>query len=893
METTFAYFSHNLNYALGWMVVHSLWQATLIAILSGIAAIVFRKKAAQVRYLIHNVALVAVLLAAVVTFGIYYNLSTQPGKTQFVPNRMTLELTDKTTATTPTATTVEAALPKNTPTESLSIEGLKGYFNRNIYLIVTIWLLGVAVFILRLLSGVSYVYYLRSKMNFPSDEYWQEILDNLRERAGIQKVVELVESALVRSPMVVGHLKPLILFPIGAINKLNPSEVEAILAHELAHVLRHDYVFNIIQSVIESLFYFHPAVWWISANIRTERENCCDDKAIVLCGNSMAYAKSLVAVQEMAYFGSPQMAMAFAGQRKNQLLHRVQRILNQSNNKTNVMEKLVATCLLIIGAIVLSVGGNRFDNAAAKISLIGDPSVSAVDFTLGVDTFPLKMKTADGKINYSDNTQDAVLTIENNAVVGLNVNGVDLANADIPKFSRLIDKIVTGIPTPPDAPNSPNSLNAPPTPPTPPSVSGEHFSMNSGNNGFNLNTTDKDGTHVDMSISDDGFHLNGDGVHINMSDDGNGASISKGSKGAKSFSMSAGGGQKTLTMTATNGFSYVTSYSSEGNTFKCYQNGAFLGDLVLKNKKIYRNGHEATADELKQLGLKKSGVSGVDPLMGSFQIQTENHSGGESDCDDCNDAIDDLRIELDDLKGELKGLSSKNALRTEGLREVSELKANLKNMPIDQIKQRIKTLEKKIEKADDDNGGQNNYSYGISTNPDAAQAKRDAEQARRNAEQAQRKGEQAQRNDEQAQRNDEQARRNDEKAQRNAEKAQRNAEDRTRSAEQAQRDREQAQRDREQAQRDREQVQRNSEQTQRDAEQAKNDAFHQELVLALKRDGFLKDNRNFSVSWNNKSMKVNDTEIPAAKVAEYRQMYERISGKKQTGNWSMNWQTSN
>jgi beta-lactamase regulating signal transducer with metallopeptidase domain len=176
------------------------------------------------------------------------------------------------------------------------------YFNRHIYLIVTIWVLGVALFMLRLLSSISYVYYLKSKMNFPADEYWQELLDGLAAKVNVQKGIELVESALVRSPMVIGHLKPVILFPIGAINRLNPNEVEAILAHELAHVMRNDYVFNIIQSVIEALFYFHPAVWWISAQIRAERDNCCDDVALELCGNSMTYAKSLVSVQEMAYY---------------------------------------------------------------------------------------------------------------------------------------------------------------------------------------------------------------------------------------------------------------------------------------------------------------------------------------------------------------------------------------------------------------------------------------------------------------------------------------------------------------------------------------------------------------------------------------------------------------
>jgi hypothetical protein len=330
--------------------------------------------------------------------------------------------------------------------------------------------------------------------------------------------------------MVIGHLKPVILFPIGAINRLNPNEVEAILAHELAHVMRNDYALNIIQSVIEALFYFHPAVWWISAQIRAERENCCDDVAIELCGNSMTYAKSLVSVQEMAYY-SPQMAMAFAGKSgKNQLLMRVQRVLNQPQNKTNIREKLIATCLLVALMVGLAFGGNRFDRRQNDLSNVDSmdisnenpsengqnalenaPNTEGGNFLIFVnkkgqlDSLPIAGEVRDGKYNFSDNTQEIDLTVKNRQVVQFNINGLEVASADIPKFAKVINRIV-----------------APPTPSTPPTP--EAFPNGNANVSFNdealhVNGFDSKGNPLVLSVDKNGLIMQGDGISMNISGD--------------------------------------------------------------------------------------------------------------------------------------------------------------------------------------------------------------------------------------------------------------------------------------------------------------------------------------------------------------------------------------
>jgi beta-lactamase regulating signal transducer with metallopeptidase domain len=359
----FTLFSDNLDYALGWMVVHSLWQATLIAIVSGIVMIALRKKSAKLRYVLSNISLLAVLVAAVITFAMHYDFGATHIKT--VSNH-TLNIieSDATPNLAENAQNTEGPLSasENETSKTLfNLSTFKGYFNEHLPLIVTLWLLGVALFLLRLMGSVSYIYYLKNRMNFPTDEYWTEMIDNLSKKAGLKQAVELVESAMVRTPVVVGFLKPMILFPMGVINRLAPEEVEAILAHELAHVLRHDYIFNIFQSVVEALFYYHPAVWWLSGQIRNERESACDDIAINLISSKMNYAKALVTIQEMSYYPM-NTALGFAGQKKNQFVMRMHRILNVQQNKTNVMEKLIATLFIVCTLFGLAFGQKQNEN---------------------------------------------------------------------------------------------------------------------------------------------------------------------------------------------------------------------------------------------------------------------------------------------------------------------------------------------------------------------------------------------------------------------------------------------------------------------------------------------------------------------------------------------------
>jgi beta-lactamase regulating signal transducer with metallopeptidase domain len=355
-------FSKSLDYALGWTVLHSIWQITLIAIITGIILFVYRNRSAQQRYWLANGALFTMLIVAVATF-MYY--SSNVGYEQHI-------IQEQMDAGIQAATNTEKAAPSNfakTVVDPVVVAAkrpvfeeeytfsasFRGYFEQHLPMVVMIWLLGLAICLFRVMTGISYVYYLKQRMNFHADPFWTEMLEDLLKKANFKHKIDLLESALVRSPVTIGLLKPVILFPIGFINRLPEREVEAILAHELAHIIRRDYLFNILQSLVEALFYYHPAVWWLSAQVRNERESACDDMAIALLGNKLNYAKALVTIQEMA-FTSLSPALGFAGDRKGQLMHRVQRLFSQQNFKLNAMEKWITTALVVCSIAVLAFG---------------------------------------------------------------------------------------------------------------------------------------------------------------------------------------------------------------------------------------------------------------------------------------------------------------------------------------------------------------------------------------------------------------------------------------------------------------------------------------------------------------------------------------------------------
>jgi len=156
---------------------------------------------------------------------------------------------------------------------------------------------------------------------------------------------------MVNTPVVIGHLKPVILIPAGLLTNLPADQMEAVLLHELAHVRRHDYLINLMQRWVEALFFYHPGVWWISHVVRIERENCCDDLAVHASGNPLCYAEALAALEESRL---PQFHPALAAS-TGPLLARIQRIL-QRNAGTGV-RGVISSLTLLAATAVLALAG--------------------------------------------------------------------------------------------------------------------------------------------------------------------------------------------------------------------------------------------------------------------------------------------------------------------------------------------------------------------------------------------------------------------------------------------------------------------------------------------------------------------------------------------------------
>ena len=302
----------SLAEALGWTLLHSLWQGAAIALILALLLVLSRSQEPQFRYLLSISALMGLVASAVATFVYLYE-----------PNTVALISPGPLTAGSPEITPEVAMLPvtSNHPTVLLD------YFQPHLPLIAAGWLLGVLLLGLRLIGEYAYLQHLKHYRCSEASPSWLNRLELLAQKMELRQQVQLRETARIHSPMVNGWLKPVILMPVGMLNSLSVAEVENILLHELAHVRRYDYIVNLLISVIETLFFFHPFVWWMGSRIRIEREHACDDKAIAISGNAATYVTALAHAESWRMDGR-RLSMAFTG---GSVLQRVQRILGQGS----------------------------------------------------------------------------------------------------------------------------------------------------------------------------------------------------------------------------------------------------------------------------------------------------------------------------------------------------------------------------------------------------------------------------------------------------------------------------------------------------------------------------------------------------------------------------------
>ncbi|MBN2520440.1 MAG: pentapeptide repeat-containing protein [Bacteroidales bacterium] len=355
MDYIYHIISGEIVEAIGWTLFHSIWQGALISLLLGLLMLLLNKFTSQTRYFVAFFALSLILVSSTITF--YKSFQHAKEKT-LIKERIIANPTILIEHLQEDIQSAKMGEPENQNTVKLKWIFFKSYFQKHYPLIVTIWLLGILVLFLRFLGGLAYAVRIKNYRTIAVDKTWKDKLNRLAKNLELKKAIKMFQSPLTKVPVVIGYFKPVILLPISTFIGLTSEEIENIIAHELAHIYRKDYLFNIIQTIIEILFFYHPAIWWISSVIRSERENSCDDIAIELTGDSLNYAKALASMQEQV-LKQESLVMAIATN-KNQLFKRVKRLLNQPKMRTNFTEGFIASCIVFISIIALSISINAY-----------------------------------------------------------------------------------------------------------------------------------------------------------------------------------------------------------------------------------------------------------------------------------------------------------------------------------------------------------------------------------------------------------------------------------------------------------------------------------------------------------------------------------------------------
>lgn len=352
--------------ALGWALFHFLWQGALVAALLAAFRVALARRSPALRYAAACGALALMLVLPVATA-----LSLARRGTPTFPVGRSLAATvvpDAARLSTPPASAApDAFLPASLENR---LEALRPWA-------LLLWFAGVLILSLRFLGGFRAANRLKRRGTRPASEEWQAKLEALAERLSVTRPVRLLESALVNVPTAIGALSPAILIPASVFTGLPARGIEALLAHELAHVRRHDYLVNLLQTLVETLLFYHPAVWWVSARVRVEREECCDDLAIAATGDARSYARALVRLEEMRG-RAPSLAVAAAG---GDLWNRVVRLLRErpasSERASSWLAGALALALLGVLGSAARVGPLFAEPAEAAAAPVADAPETA------------------------------------------------------------------------------------------------------------------------------------------------------------------------------------------------------------------------------------------------------------------------------------------------------------------------------------------------------------------------------------------------------------------------------------------------------------------------------------------------------------------------------------
>jgi len=383
-----------MYHAISHTLLHSLWQGALLSAITGLIITCTRKSSSALRYNLLVSAMVLFAVGVAGTFCFEFNkgrLIMPVSADQHLADRHLINSVPNLSETMQYPT-----LPGSTISKTIG-----SYLNRYGAIIVWVWLLIVCARCVQLVTGLREVHHLRNNYTSGIGSYWEGRVRQLCGQLGIKRLIGIAQSGLAKTPMVTGHLKPLILIPLGMLTSLSAEEAEAVLLHELAHILRSDYLVNLLQNIMEIIFFFNPAVLWLSALIKAERENCCDDIAVGR-GGKVNYLKALVACEEYRMPRTYAMTLK-AGNRS--LKNRAARIISNKNQSLNNREKsLLAVCLIAAGLFVTAFA------SGGKVSV----NQYTAPHQVSIDTTRLESDSERTKSMISDLLKDGIISSPEN-----------------------------------------------------------------------------------------------------------------------------------------------------------------------------------------------------------------------------------------------------------------------------------------------------------------------------------------------------------------------------------------------------------------------------------------------------------------------------------------------
>lgn len=372
MELTFI----SLATALGWTILYSLWQLLLVALALRLLLLITSKRAATLRYALGLCAMLVAIVWAAFTF---YE---QMGQVTWFADLQALETAAEIVLTTQSSD-VSTVAKKDWSSWRQQVENY-------LPVLTVLWLIGVIMIGVSTLQGYAQLNRLYRVHTQWIGESWQLRLCQLRVKMGIKRYVELCVSSVLHEPITFRHLRPVILLPVSALTNLTTVQLEVLLLHELAHIRRHDYLVNWIQSCFEVLFFYHPAFWWMSRQVRTAREYCCDDWVLRVNNEPLLYAQTLTQLQFNHLSIKTNLAMT-AIKNQGAFTARIHRLFgkyeSQNSGRKGVLTAMLLVTALIAFAFYPSVA-NVEQPAPSTITAVADTSKLPMIMMLLEDSIP-------------------------------------------------------------------------------------------------------------------------------------------------------------------------------------------------------------------------------------------------------------------------------------------------------------------------------------------------------------------------------------------------------------------------------------------------------------------------------------------------------------------------